>query len=187
MSNASPIIALFGHTGEGHLAAQVEDLAWLAIAYGAGLRMLSGWRLSKPMTNWVEADLYGADGIVADEAAFRAHVEDIAQHRRELADLPRPETQMRVGTPWGASQQSYRYADGILCHSTASHGGFHVDAERNARVHAMLRNADGWYEEDGNGPRWLSAFLTCSPCVNAAVPTGRCAMTIPMPGNIFTG
>lgn len=158
MSNASPIIALFGHTGEGHLAAQVEDLAWLAIAYGAGLRMLSGWRLSKPMTNWVEADLYGADGIVADEAAFRAHVEDIAQHRRELADLPRPETQMRVGTPWGASQQSYRYADGILCHSTASHGGFHVDAERNARVHAMLRNADGWYEEDGEWAKVAFSF-----------------------------
>ena len=158
MSNASPIIALFGQTGEGHLAAQVEDLTWLAIAHGAGLRMLSGWRLSKPIANWVEADLYGADGIVADEAAFRAHVEDIAQHRRELADLPRPETQMRVGTPWGASQQSYRYADGILCHSTASHGGFHVDAERNARVHAMLRNADGWYEEDGEWAKVAFSF-----------------------------
>ncbi len=104
MSSLSPIAAFFARTAQGHLAAQVDDLGWLAIPVADGLRMASAWRLRKAMTTWVSADLYGADGFVADEEAFRAHVEDVAQHKRELVHLPRPETGMRVGTPWGTSQ-----------------------------------------------------------------------------------
>jgi hypothetical protein len=158
MSNAPPIIAQFGHTGEGHLAAQVEDLAWLAVPVASGLKMLSGWRLTKPMAAWAADDFFGADGVFADEAAFRGHVEEIAQHRRELVHLPRPEIQMRVDTPWGASQQTYRYADGILCHAAASHGGFHLSMARNMLVHALFRNDGGWYEEDGEWAKVAFSF-----------------------------
>jgi hypothetical protein len=30
----------------------------------------------------------------------------------------------------------------------AGHGGFHLDAAHNAKVHPALREPDGWYEED---------------------------------------
>ena len=148
---------VFATTTQGHLAAQVDDLSWLAIPVGDGLRMASAWRLRKPVADWTASDFSGADGFAQDEPAFRAHVEEIAQHRRELLSLPRPETGMRVSTLWGTSQQSYRYADGILCHSTAGHGGFHLSDECNAQVHAMLRNDDGWYEEDAE---WAKVAFT---------------------------
>jgi hypothetical protein len=154
MSAFTPV---FARTTQGHLAAQVDDLAWLAIPVGDGLRMASAWHLRKPVADWTASDFSGADGFAQDEPAFRAHVEEIAQHKRELVNLPRPETGMRVSTSWGTSQQSYRYADGILCHSTASHGGFHLSDECNAQVHAMLRNDDGWYEEDAE---WAKVAFT---------------------------
>lgn len=158
MSSLPPIAAVFARTAQDHIAAQVADLCWLAIPVGDGLRMASAWRLRKPIESRTPADFYGADGFVADEAAFRAHVEDVAQHKRELCCLPRPETGMRVGTPWGTSQQSYRYADGVLCHSTASHGGFNLSTDCNAQVHVMLRNDDGWYEEDAEWAKVAFAF-----------------------------
>ncbi len=157
MSRLSLITTVFARTTQGHLAAQVDDVAWLAIPLGDGFRMASAWRLRKPIDEWTSADFFGADGFVADEIAFRAHVEEIAQHKRELLSLPRPETGMRVETPWGTSQQSYHYADGILCHSTASHGGFHLSDDCNALVHAMLRNDDSWYEEDAE---WAKVAFT---------------------------
>jgi hypothetical protein len=151
------LAAVFAVTAQGHLSAQVGDLAWLAIPTKYGLRMASAWRLRKPIADWTPSDFSGADGFAQDEAAFRAHVEEIAQHKRELLLLPRPETGMRVGTLWGTSQQSYHYADGVLCHSTAGHGGFHLSRERNIEVHAMLRNDDGWYEEDAE---WAKVAFT---------------------------
>ena len=157
MSTLSPITAVFARTAQGHLAARGYDIAWLAIPVGNGFRMASAWRLRKPIDEWTSADFYGADGFVADEIAFRAHVEEIAQHKRELVNLPRPETGMRTGTPWGTSQQSYHYADGVHCHSTAGHGGFGVSHERNMQVHVLLRNDDGWYEEDGE---WAKVAFT---------------------------
>lgn len=157
MSSVAAITAIFVRTTEGQLAAQVDDLAWLAIPVGHGLRTASAWRLRKPIDTWLPADFYGSDGFVADEAAFRAHVEDIAQHKRELAALPRPEIGHQVSTPWGMSQQSYHYAEGVQCHSTAGHGGFHLDPERNVLVHPMLRNDDGWYEEDAE---WAKVAFT---------------------------
>ncbi|SJM34262.1 conserved hypothetical protein [Mesorhizobium delmotii] len=36
----------------------------------------------------------------------------------------------------------------MICHSTAGHGGFHLSPERNGKVHAGIRAADGFYEED---------------------------------------
>src|SRR3546814_10711457 len=46
------------------------------------------------------------------------------------------------------AQSSEIYADGVVFHSTASHGGIKLDRARNAAMPAMLRVASGWYEED---------------------------------------
>ncbi|APO70012.1 hypothetical protein IE4872_PB00142 (plasmid) [Rhizobium gallicum] len=48
----------------------------------------------------------------------------------------------------GPSQGTTVYADGIVCHTTAGHGGFRLSDARNAKVHPMLRTDGGWYEED---------------------------------------
>jgi hypothetical protein len=48
----------------------------------------------------------------------------------------------------GTSQCATVYADGVVSHSTAGHGGFHLDAAHNAKVHPALRARGGWYEED---------------------------------------
>ena len=79
MSSAPALTAIFARTAEGHLAAQVDDVGWLAIPVANGLRMASVWRLRKPIDTWNSADFNGSDGFTTDEAGFRAHVEDIAQ------------------------------------------------------------------------------------------------------------
>lgn len=62
---------------------------------------------------------------------------------------------MTIGTPWGAAQDSKRYAPGITFYSTARHGGFHVDETKLAEMPAALRATrpyagEGWYEEDAD-------------------------------------
>ncbi|WP_410489633.1 DUF7007 domain-containing protein [Agrobacterium tumefaciens] len=42
---------------------------------------------------------------------------------------------------------------GSNSHSTASHGGFRLSADRNRAVHPLLRADDGFYEEDCLGCR----------------------------------
>jgi hypothetical protein len=158
MSTPPIITAVFHRTADGYLAAQVDDLAWLAVPVKEGWRLASAWRLTKPIEAWTPADFHGSDGLVGGEAAFRAHVETIAEHRRQLQALPRPERPMRVSTPWGAPQQSWVYAEGVVRHSTASHGGFHLDRRRNARVHRALSNKGGWYEEDCEWAKLAATF-----------------------------
>ncbi|MHB8565317.1 MAG: DUF7007 domain-containing protein, partial [Acidiferrobacteraceae bacterium] len=55
-------------------------------------------------------------------------------------------------TPWGPSQKQEKKADGIVSHSTASHGGYCLSAQRQAEMPEYLRlgheNETGWYEED---------------------------------------
>lgn len=54
----------------------------------------------------------------------------------------------KLQTPWGKAQSIEQQADGIRFITTASHGGFKLDRQRNAQVPACLRRAGGWYEED---------------------------------------
>jgi hypothetical protein len=53
-----------------------------------------------------------------------------------------------IRTPWGASQYSSAYGEGITFHGTAGHGGFKVERALNAKIPAYMRAAGGWYEED---------------------------------------
>ena len=68
-------------------------------------------------------------------------------------------------TPWGPAQTSEVIAPGITFYSTASHGGFHLSDERNARVSLKLRRSTflqlgmkGWYEEDCDASIVLATF-----------------------------
>lgn len=85
------------------------------------------------------------------------HVLEQAEHQREIQALGRRNTAPHVHTPWGSAQHSTTYAEGIEFHSTASHGGFRLSADRNRIVHPLLRADDGFYEEDC---AWAAVALT---------------------------
>ena len=65
-------------------------------------------------------------------------------------------TKLKNTTPWGPAQDAKQIAPGIVFYSTAGHGGFYLDSERNDLVHDEFKThitfADlrrqGWYEED---------------------------------------
>jgi hypothetical protein len=81
-----------------------------------------------------------------------------AVHEVELRALDRPTIPAGASTPWGMAQVSRRYADGIVLHSTASHGGFHLDENANGTVHAHYRNDTEFYEEDCEWAKVAHAF-----------------------------
>jgi hypothetical protein len=95
-----------------------------------------------------EVRLLSHGGDVAGESAFDAVVEEQAEHQGEKAGLGRQEFRASASTPWGPSQGAIRYGEGVVFHSTSDHGGFHLAADRNAKVPPLLRNSGGWYEED---------------------------------------
>ena len=84
--------------------------------------------------------------------------------------LGRREVRSHAHTPWGDSQGVTVYADGVVCHSTAGHGGFHLSDDRNSRVHPMLRSEGGWYEEDA---AWAVVALTSR--ISSRRSSGSCA------------
>jgi len=139
----------FGRSAEGLLVALVGETAFAMVSARDGQHFLvTGWRISRPMSEWKRDDFYGHSGELADETAFRNAMLENAEHQRERKMLGRLEEHSRVHTPWGVSQGSTVYAEGVASHSTAGHGGFKLSAERNRIVHPMLRSKGGWYEED---------------------------------------
>ena len=146
---ASLPIPAFGQSADGLTVARIGDAAYAMIPTADSRYFLgSGWRLSKPLSDWKRSDFYGHGGDVADEAAFRALVQEQAEHQGEKATLGRQEFRANANTPWGPSQGAVRYSEGVVFHSTSVHGGFHLTVDRNARVHPLLRDASGYYEED---------------------------------------
>ena len=159
MSASTPAIAVFHRTRDGLLAASLGDTAFLGVRQEDGqLRIAHGSRIDKPREQWVPQDFHGFDRLVKDEDGFRSHVETLAEHRRELSALNHAEFRSHAQTPWGCADFSYRYGEGITRHSTPSHGGFQLDAARNALVYAAYRNRDGWYEEDCQWSKVAAAF-----------------------------
>ena len=146
---ASFPVSEFGRSADGLIVARIGDAAYAMIPTADSRYFLgSGWRLSKPLSDWKRSDFYGHGGDVADEAAFRALVQEQAEHQGEKATLGRQEFRAHANTPWGPSQGAVRYGEGVVFHSTSGHGGFHLSADRNAQVHPLLREAGGLYEED---------------------------------------
>ncbi|WP_261333342.1 DUF7007 domain-containing protein [Rhizobium leguminosarum] len=140
------------------MVARVGDLVF-AMVPGRGSRhfLASAWRVSRPLHRLNRDDFYSNHGAVDDEAAFRARMFEQAEHSRELQLLGRQAIRMNCSTPWGSSQGATVYADGIVSHTTAGHGGFRLSAERNGKVVAVLRSEGGWYEEDA---AWAVVALT---------------------------
>ena len=155
----------FGRSADGLAVARIGDAAFALIPTGDGPHFLgSGWHLSKPLSDWKRSDFYGHGGEVADKAAFRAHAQEQAEHQGGRATLARQEFRAHANTPWGLSQGAVRYDEGAVFHSTSGHGGFHLSADRNSRVHPLLRAAGGWYEEDSAwaavATAWPDLFTT---------------------------
>lgn len=150
---------LFGRSRDGFPVALVGDNAF-AMVPGRDDRhyLATGWRIARPLDEWTRSDFYGHSGELADEAAFRARVEENALHQQQRAALGRREISSRAHTPWGTSQGATVYADGVVFHSTPSHGGFHLSPERDAKVHSLLRAGAAWYEEDCHWAAVAHAF-----------------------------
>lgn len=139
----------FDSSSEGFPVARVGDHAFAMLPGHAGRYYLAtGWKLEHPMSEWRRRDFYGRSGELADEAAFRAHVLEQAEHQREKQAIGRLDVATHAHTPWGSAQHSTYYAEGVEFHSTAGHGGFRLSADRNRMVHPLLRSNDGFYEED---------------------------------------
>ena len=133
--SASFPIPEFGQSADGLTVARIGDAAYAMIPKRDGGYFLgSGWRLSKPFADWKRSDFYGHGGDTADETAFRAFVQEQAEHQCEKAALGRQEFRAYANTPWGPSQGAVRYGEGVVFHSTSGHGGFHLSAERNAKT-----------------------------------------------------
>ncbi len=139
----------FATSADGMPVARIDDLVLVMVKSPSGFAFLaSAVFVRRPLTELTRGDFIGHDGRLADEAEFRARVAETAGHKRDLAALNRVQTRMSASTPWGGSQMAVIYADGVVAHSTAGHGGFHLSADRNSKVHTLLRKDTPWYEED---------------------------------------
>ena len=100
-ASAHPPMVEFGRSAEDFPVARVGDTAFAMLPTGDGRHFLAtGWRLTRPLAEWTQSDFYGHCGLVVDEAAFRALVNDNAEHQREVAALGRREVIVQVNTPW---------------------------------------------------------------------------------------
>jgi hypothetical protein len=148
----------YGRSADGLLVALVGDTAFAMLPSRDGRHYLtSGWRIGRPLAEWTRSDFYGHSGELVDEAAFRAKVTENAEHQREKRALGRRDVRSSANTPWGPSQGATLYAEDVVFHSTAGHGGFKLSAERNRKIDPMLRSAGGWYEEDAE---WAIVAIT---------------------------
>jgi hypothetical protein len=120
-------------------AARVSDTAFAMLPARDGRHYLATGRIGRPIAEWKRSDFYGHSGDLVDEAAFREKVTENADHQREKRALGRRDIASAANTPWGPSQGATVYAEGVVCHSTAGHGGFYLSSDRNRKVNAMLR------------------------------------------------
>ncbi len=125
----------FGTSVEGFPVAQFGDTAFAMLPARAETYFLGhAWRIRRPLEELVRKDFYGHGGVLADQEAFRAKVLEQAEHIRKRQALGRQEIRSHANTPWGPSQGATVFAEGVICHSTAGHGGFHLATDRNAKV-----------------------------------------------------
>ncbi|MGD9481089.1 DUF7007 domain-containing protein [Shinella sp. G-2] len=158
LSTPEPSGVEFGRSADGLPVARIGDLVFAMVPARDGHYFLaSAWRMTRPLSDLKRDDFHSHHGSVEDETAFRDRMVEQAEHCREFRALARQSVRMNCSTPWGSSQGATIYADGIVSHTTAGHGGFKLSAPHNASVHPTLRADDGWYEEDA---AWAIVALT---------------------------
>lgn len=138
----------FHRTEAGHLTARLDTYCMMAVPDRAGLAVLAAYGIDKPPEHWTRDDFYIVGKRVDTEADFIAHAIELAQHDIDRARLQRTPIAYHGHTPWGLSQSSMRYADGIVYHSTAGHGGFDLDEAARAKVHSGWGMTGRFFEED---------------------------------------
>ena len=157
MSENHPVT--FGLSADGFLAAKVGDTTYAMLPTRAGHHILaSGLSTDQPVEALTRDDFFSYAGTLADEAAFRAAVDERRRHFVELEHLGRRRERPCLSTPWGASQWTTIYGEGVRKHSCAAHGGFELTPERNRHVPASLYNPGGYYEEDCEWAAVATAF-----------------------------
>lgn len=150
---------IFHRTNEGHLAARLDGHCMIAFPARDGrLSVWSAFIIGGPPEEWIRDDFFIAGTSVADEAEFQAHATEYAVHISERKALPRINIRSGHSTPWGLADNSQRYGEGVVFHSSPSHGGFELSAEANAKVHPAWRSGDRFYEEDIDWAKIAHAF-----------------------------
>lgn len=138
----------FHRTGAGHLTACLDDYCMMAQADGDGYSVLAAYSIDKPPEAWTRRDFYVVGKHVTTEAEFIAYAIELGQHEIDRAKLHRTPVCYDGHTPWGPSQSSIRYGDGIVFHSTAGHGGFQLDDATRAKIHPAWGHTGCFFEED---------------------------------------
>lgn len=92
------------------------------------------------------------------EETHDARAADETARQAELHALERPAILAGAMTPWGIAQSSRKFADEIVHHTTAGHGGFHLASNANTVVDPAYRNGCRWYEEDCEWGKVAHAF-----------------------------
>jgi hypothetical protein len=72
----------------------------------------------------------------------------VAKAEAILSGADDPDCPDQVETPWGRAETARLQGEGVVFYSTPSHGGFRLDARRNAQIPERWRNESRWYEED---------------------------------------
>lgn len=77
---------------------------------------------------------------------------------------------LKVGstTPWGRADGAETHAPGVTQVFTPGHGGIGLSPARNNKVPAIMRDLDGWYEEDCEVNIVLAVHLDVLPDVDRA-------------------
>lgn len=123
----------YRRSADGLRVAGIGDLIFAMVPGRDGQHFLaSAWRVQRPLDQLKRDDFYSHYGLIENEPAFRIRTVEQAEHSRELKTLSRRVTRIPRYTPWGPSQGATVYAEGVVCHSTASHGGFHLAPDRCA-------------------------------------------------------
>lgn len=154
----SSIAPEFGTSADGFPVARIGDtvLALLPTRDG-GFLLASAWRKFGPLDELRRDHFHGHDGRVENEVVFRDRVIETVDHMNALSGLSRVPRKIAASTPWGGSQLATIYAEGVIKHSTAGHGGFHLSPDRNSQVDLAVRTDGGWYEEDAE---WAIVAVT---------------------------
>lgn len=146
---AMPIVS-FHRTAAGRLAARLDGYCMMAVPGTTGLSVLGAYNIDRAPEDWVRSDFYIVGKSVETEEAFRAHARELAQDKIDRAALHRTEVTYHGQTPWGPAQVSTRYGNGVVFHSTASHGGFALDDAALVMVDPRWGIDGRFFEEDAD-------------------------------------